>query len=243
MSSEVKTADSNGKFSIGPGVGFLIVPWDTGAFFPLEAHVDGSVAAYDVIAEERPIYRDAFSKVEFWGATTGSKWLVYTAKSSADVFGAAVDCQKMEWIARLEMADGITLSVGRNYFNGTGTGVDLITPRLFDVRRYKGVKVAATWESFAPGAGTVKLGVDLYRDNTNLGTMNPTRVMGGTLASIADSVYTDTWIHVSEQIAAASGDNYTHRNDRWPYVAPFVEIGGSSRDTSGLFQVDVFGIR
>ncbi len=242
MTIEVRTADTNGKFSIAAGVGYLVIPWDAGAIMPLEAHINGDVSSYDVVDEERPVYRDAFSKVEFWGATPNSQWLVYTAKSSADMFGGALASTKVQRIARLTVPDSTVLAAGFNYFNADGSNVQLNSLRLFDLRRYRGVKVDATFEQFDPGStGSIRLALALYRDNQNIATQTPLFLYGGTLANMAGA-YNNTWIHVSEQIATVSGNNYTHQNGRWLYAAPFIYVTGGTLTTTGMVQVDLLGI-
>jgi hypothetical protein len=252
---EQKVADHDGKFSIGPGVGFLVEPVDGGAVFPLQAHINADASAYDVIDDARPLYRGAFTGVEFWEATAGSQWLVYTAETPSDIIGASHLRGRMQRLAP-QLVQGGAYTGGTYYLGNLDTFSSATAPsgpvarQVFDVRRFRGVLLTATTEANLQSSGTptFKLFLDCYQAEPHGEDQVPLAahtVAAGTVNDAVGAGGVSMWIAVGEHVQTAQGDQWGTFSGRFPYVIPRVVVGGGGGDEidmdGGVF-FDLWGV-
>ncbi|HYI00571.1 hypothetical protein [Hyalangium sp.] len=241
MRITIATANTDGKFSIGAGQGFLVIPFDKGAVFPLEVHVNGNVSRFERLDEERPLFL-SFTDVEFWGATAKSQWLVYTAEAEGEAFGPLNRPGPMQRLVPQIVQAG-AYTPGTYYIPAFST--DSATRVLYDVRRFRNVLFTCSAGNLTlTDTPTFSLFLDLWPGLNGVGGVeNYETVAAGSSNDLAATGGGLAWIQVGADSPEAEGDHWGSFPSRFPYVSPRLVIGGAGEvDFDGAVYFDLWGI-
>ncbi len=78
MKSEILYADGSGLVAIPGGAGLIVEPWDKGALYPVDLHINSNPSVKEVLDSDRPYEPGGFLNAQLRGVEPESQWLVTT---------------------------------------------------------------------------------------------------------------------------------------------------------------------